>query len=121
MERINSKDIRDLHKKFSDERNWDQFHSVKNLTMALSVETSELVEIFQWLTEKESNQISKNSKQYLQAKDELADILIYLLRIADKLDIDLNEACFDKMKKNAEKYPIAKAMNNSSKYTDFID
>lgn len=103
---------------FSKERDWDQFHSIKNLTMALSVESSELVEIYQWITEEESNDKS-NEKIMQKTKEELADILIYLIRISSKLDIDLEEAVLSKMKQNELKYPVEKSKGNSKKYNEF--
>jgi NTP pyrophosphatase (non-canonical NTP hydrolase) len=108
LERINA---------FSSERDWDQFHSIKNLTMALSVESSELVEIYQWLSEEESNDPT-NEVVLTRAKEELADIFIYLLRISSKLNIDLEKAVLSKMEKNEEKYPIEKSKGKSTKYTD---
>lgn len=118
MNSLDTNKIIDSHKSFSKERNWGQFHSVKNLCMALSVETSELVEIFQWLTEEQTNRAHKNSDTKEKVEDEIADILIYLLRIADKFDIDLNKACAAKMAKNSEKYPIDKSFNSAKKYTE---
>ena len=103
---------------FSNERDWNQFHSIKNLTMALSVESSELVEIYQWLSEKESND---NSNEIIKqkAREELADIFIYLLRIAEKLNIDLENAALDKLDLNEIKYPVEKSKGNSKKYNEF--
>lgn len=89
---------------FSDERDWNKFHSVKNLAMALSVESSELVEIYQWLSEEESNDLS-NEILLAKAKDEVADIFIYLNRVCTKLNIDLEKVVVEKMAKNALKYP----------------
>lgn len=103
--------------KFSKERDWDQFHSVKNLTMALSVESSELVEIYQWISEAESNDLS-NTKVLTRAEEEVADIFIYLLRITDKLNINLETAVFKKMELNALKYPVEQSRGNSKKYDD---
>ena len=87
-------------KNFVDERDWDKFHSPKNLSMALSVEASELVEIFQWQKEEEINDIILN-----KTKDEVADIFYYLVRVCQKMNIDLEEVFFQKMKKNKIKYP----------------
>lgn len=101
--------------KFSDDRDWNRFHSPKNLVMALTGEVGELNEIFQWLTEEESYSFTSDSKQHV--KDEVADIAIYLLRICMKLDIDLEDAILQKMKKNEEKYPIEKAKGSAKKYT----
>lgn len=110
------KKIKEIIKKFSEDRDWEQFHSPKNLSMALSVEASELLEIFQWLTEEESYKLSDSKKQH--TKEEVADIAIYLLRICMKLDINLEEAILEKMKKNEEKYPVEKAKGSAKKYTE---
>ena len=103
---MNMKEIKNKLRQFSQDREWDEFHNPKNLSMALSVEASELVEIFQWLTIEESK--SLNDKQIQASKEELADILIYLIRIADKLDVDLEKAVEEKINLNAKKYPINK-------------
>lgn len=102
---------------FASERDWDKFHSPKNLAMALSVEASELVEIFQWLTEDESRMLSE--KQHARVEEELADVFLYLLRVADKLDVDLIEAGRKKIALNAEKYPVGASYGNAKKYTEF--
>ena len=106
--------IKKIIGEFASERNWDKYHTPKNLSMALSVESSELVEIFQWLTQEESKNI--DSKDIQSVKDEVADILIYLIRIADKLDIDLEEAVLEKIKKNTKKYPVELSKDNAVKY-----
>jgi dCTP diphosphatase len=106
MTMIDIQRIQELHKKFVQERNWDRFQTPKNLSMALSVEASELAEIFMWLTEKQSG--SLNDQQLKAASEEMADVFIYLLRIADVLGVDLIQAAELKMKKNHEKYPIEK-------------
>ena len=103
-------------KQFSDEREWEQFHSPKNLAMALSVESSELVEIFQWLSEEQSYNLSCEKHEH--AKEEVADVAIYLLRICMKLDINLEESILEKMKKNELKYPIEKSKGTAKKYTE---
>ena len=84
-------------------RDWEQFHTPKNLSMALSVEASELLEIFQW--QKADEYKNANKKQKEMIKDEIADIFYYLVRISDKLDIDIEKALINKMKKNRKKYP----------------
>lgn len=103
---------------FVEERDWDQFHSVKNLACALSVESSELLELFQWLKEEESNHVKDDSKVFPKLEDEVADVFIYLLRLSDKAGIDLETAVRQKMKKNAAKYPVDKARGRATKYTD---
>jgi len=108
--------LRDLLRKFAADRDWDQFHSPKNLAMALSVEASELQEIFQWLTEDHSHKLSPEDKA--AAAEEIADVLLYLVRIADKLGIDPAAAARDKMVKNEIKYPVEKSRCNNKKYTE---
>lgn len=90
---------------FADERDWNSFHSPKNLAMALTGEVGELVEIFQWLTEEESAQVANNPATARAVRDEVADVLLYLVRLSSVLGIDLNEAVEQKMKSNALKYP----------------
>jgi len=108
-------DLRDALRRFAAERDWEQFHSPKNLAMALSVEVAELMEHFQWLSEAASAQLSP--EQLSEVRNELADVLIYLVRLADKLDVDLLAAANQKMVLNAAKYPADKARGNSRKYT----
>ena len=102
---------------FADARDWDQFHSPKNLAMALIVEAAELVEHFQWLTEEQSSSLPAEKLSEVEA--ELADILIYLVRIADKLDIDLERAALKKLQSNAKKYPADKVHGLSKKYNEY--
>ena len=92
---------------FAAERDWEQYHTPKNLAMALSVEVSELVEIFQWLTPEQSTIIMETEEKE-HVEEELADILIYLIRLADKLGVDLAAAVDSKIEKNGEKYPAGK-------------
>lgn len=103
-------------KSFADERDWQQFHSPKNISMALSVEASELLEHFQWMTEEESRNVSAEKKS--QIADETADVFLYLLRICEQMDIDLITVANKKIDKNALKYPVDKAKGNSKKYTE---
>ncbi len=104
---------------FAKERDWEQFHTPKNLSMALSVEAGELVEIFQWLTPEQSLQVAHNEQLKERVGEELSDILTYLLRLAAIADIDLPQALHDKFVANAEKYPVEKARGNAKKYTEF--
>lgn len=104
--------------KFVKERDWNQFHSVKNLSMALSVESSELLEIFQWMTEEQSEKAKDDPVLKGKIEDELADIFVYLLRIVTKTNVNLEEAVLNKIKKNALKYPVEKAKGNSKKYDE---
>ena len=102
-------------RKFVRERDWEQFHSPKNLSMALSIETAEIMEHFQWKTTEESRRLDEETLN--EVKDEIGDVLVYLLRLCDELCIDPLQAAQDKMKKNAEKYPVNKAKGNAKKYT----
>ncbi len=102
---------------FINVRDWQQFHSPKNISMALSVEVSELVEIFQWLTHEQSQNLSAAKKQALE--DEIGDVMIYLLDLASKFSINPIEAAKKKLSKNELKYPIEKAHGSAKKYTEF--
>ncbi len=102
---------------FAVERDWNQFHSPKNLATALSVEVAELLEHFQWLTSSQSEALEKKTRA--EVAEELADVQIYLLRLADKLDIDLERAIEEKIKKNSEKYPAEKVRGSAAKYTSY--
>jgi dCTP diphosphatase len=110
-------DLRDDLRTFAAERDWDQFHSPKNLAAALSVEAAELLEHFQWLSEADSRRLAPEQIEPVQ--QELADVLLYLVRLADKLDVDLVAAAKAKLALNALKYPVEKARGSSRKYTDF--
>jgi dCTP diphosphatase len=109
-------DLRGRLRDFAAERDWDQFHSPKNLAMALSVEAAELLESFQWLTEEQSRSLSPEA--LAAASDEVADVLLYLVRLSDKLGIDPVAAARRKLLSNAERYPPDKARGNSRKYTE---
>lgn len=109
-------ELRDALREFARERDWDQFHSPKNLASALSVEAAELLEQFQWLTEDQSRTLDEN--QRAAVGEEMADVLLYLIRLADKLDLDLTAAAHVKIRRNAEKYPADKARGSSRKYTE---
>jgi dCTP diphosphatase len=103
-------------REFAEDRDWDQFHSPKNLSMALSAEVAEIVEHFQWLTEEQSKNLPKGKLE--EVETELADTLIYLIRLADKLDIDLLAAAQNKIEVNEQKYPVDKAKGTAKKYTE---
>lgn len=107
-----------LQRKFVKDRDWDSFHTPKNLSMALAGEAGELVEIFQWLTPEQSFEVMKDSKKALQIRHELADILYYTLRIADRLDVDLEKSMLEKLKQNAKRYPVKLSKGNATKYTE---
>ena len=101
---------------FVNDRDWEKYHSPKNLSMALTVEASELLEIFQWQKENDFLESKINDVIIQDTKDEVADIFYYLLRICQKMDINLEEAFWDKMKKNKIKYPIDEFKGKSTKY-----
>jgi dCTP diphosphatase len=108
--------LREQLRAFAAERDWDQFHSPKNLAMALSAEAGELLETFQWLTEEQSRRLSPGAMA--AAGEEIADVLLYLIRLADKLGIDPIDAAKRKLAANAAKYPADKARGNARKYTE---
>jgi dCTP diphosphatase len=108
--------LRDALRQFADERDWDQYHSPKNLASALSVEAAELLERFQWLTEDESRKLPPVELQ--KVREEMADVLNYLVRLADKLDVNLLEAAREKIELNAQKYPVDKARGSAKKYSE---
>ena len=103
-------------RQFAEERDWAQFHSPKNLSMALSVECAELMEHFQWLTENQSRKLGP--KKLREVEKELADIQIYLIRLSQVLGIDLMSAGRKKLGNNARKYPVSKARGSAKKYTE---
>lgn len=101
---------------FAFERGWERYHTPKNLAMALIGEAGELVERFQWLSPEESASLSP--ERHEQVRQEIADVLIYLTRLADLLDIDLLQAAADKIELNGRKYPVEKARGNAAKYDE---
>ena len=103
-------------RQFAAERDWDQFHTPKNLAAALSVEAAELLEHFQWLTPEQSQRMTP--AQLAAIRLELADVLLYLLRLSDRLGVDLLAAAVDKMAINAKKYPVDLAKGTPKKYTE---
>lgn len=109
--------LRDKLRKFAEARDWEQFHSPKNLSMALMVEVAELMEHFQWLTEEQSTNLDAE-KQAVVA-EELADILLYLVRLSDRLDVDLMDAALRKLDKNAVKYPADQVRGSAKKYSEY--
>ena len=104
-------------REFAEARAWEPYHTPKNLVMALSVEAAELLEPFQWLTPEQSQQLDAGQREAV--RQEIADVLIYLTRLADLLDIDLLDAAADKLALNARKYPVDKARGNALKYSEF--
>lgn len=113
---MNLSEIRKRLAQFAEVRNWDQFHSPKNLSMGLAAEAAELLEIFQWLTEKQSKEIIRDEKEMALVREEIADVFIYLVRLSDKLGIDIEKAVEEKMKLNEKKYPVHLSKGNATKY-----
>jgi NTP pyrophosphatase (non-canonical NTP hydrolase) len=107
--------LRDALRAFSAARDWDQFHSPKNLAMALAGESGELLEVFQWLTEAQSR--APEAQARAAAAEEMADVLLYLVRLADQLDVDLIEAARAKLALNERKYPVEKSRGHARKST----
>lgn len=105
--------------RFAAERNWAQFHSPKNLVMALTGEVGELSEIFQWMDEEQSKDAARHPDTAQAMQDELADVLMYLVRLASVLGVDLDAAARQKLEQNNRKYPVEKARNSSKKYDQF--
>ena len=109
--------LRERLRAFVRERDWEQFHSPKNLAMAMSVEAAELVEHFQWMTEEESRAVTAEKRE--QVAQEISDTFIYLLRMADVLGVDLIDAAHAKMDLNAQKYPAEKVRGSNARYTEY--
>jgi len=112
------KELAQTLKEFAEARDWDQFHSPKNLAMAMSVEVAEIVEHFQWLTEEESFELPPDKLNKI--KEEIGDVMIYLVRLSDKLGIDPLQAAKEKIKINETKYPIEKAKGSARKYNEIL-
>jgi dCTP diphosphatase len=113
------KDLQSLKlalRRFAADRDWAQFHSPKNLAAALTVEAAELLEHFQWITEDQSRNLPPGKLDEVAA--ELADVMLYLVQIADKLDVDLLQAAADKLARNEKRYPIDRARGSSKKYNE---
>ena len=114
-ENLDLKNLKEKLKKFSTERDWEQYHSPKNLAMALSVEVAELVEIFQWSNDGGLKEI-EDPETRKQIENEIADIFNYLIKFVDLMEIDLEKISLEKINKNEEKYPVEKSKGKSDKY-----
>ena len=118
MQIVSLEALRDRLREFAIERDWDQFHTPKNLSMALIAEAAELIEHFQWVEGDKSHILEENTRKAVE--EELADILIYLVRISDKLDVDLLKAAVHKIRINETKYPADKVRGSAKKYTEYL-
>ena len=107
-------DLREALRAFVAERDWGRFHSPKNLSMALSAEAGELMEHFQWLTEAESRALTPETRE--EVRMELADVLLYLVQLADRVDVDLLAAALEKLERNRSRYPVEKSRGRHTKY-----
>lgn len=114
----NLHEIKEFIKKYCEERDWDQFHGAKELAIALIIESAELLEPFRFKSEKEVEELFKNPEKREHIEDEMADVLYFLFRLAQKYDIDLSEAFERKMEKSAKKYPVEKAKGSNKKYDE---
>lgn len=112
-------ELKEKIKEFCYKRDWDQFHNAKELAIALSIEASELLEIFRWKTHEEVDALFKDEKKKEDIEDEMADILYFLVRIAQKYDLDLSESLDRKMEKNDKKYPVEKVKGSHKKYNEY--
>lgn len=117
---MNLEAIQERLRTFVRERDWEKFHTPKNLAMALSGEVGELVELFQWLTPEESSNVLQDPPKAQQVKHELADVFVYLLRLADVLGVSLEEAVKEKLTVNETKYPAHLARGNAKKYSELL-
>ncbi|NIF45511.1 nucleotide pyrophosphohydrolase [Burkholderia sp. Tr-862] len=117
--KVELEELRDVLRQFVAERGWQKFHTPKNLAAALSVEASELLEPFQWLDSGEKAELSTD--QLKAIRHEMADVLAYLVLLADRLEIDLHKAALEKIEINRKKYPIKKVYGKSEKYTEYGD
>ena len=118
MDRTSIAELTALVTRFRDERDWSQFHTLRNLIVSLNLEAAELLELTQWKPDSEIESLSANSSERIALQDECADVLAYLLLIADRAGIDLTHALRAKMEKNALKYPVETSYGSSRKYTE---
>jgi NTP pyrophosphatase (non-canonical NTP hydrolase) len=109
--------LRERLARFASDRDWDQFHSPKNLSMALIAETAELIEHFQWLSEEDSKNLDAKTKEDVAM--ELADIFIFLIRVADKLDVDLADTAWKKIQINEDRYPVDKVKGSAKRASEY--
>ena len=111
-------ELRDKVRNFIKYRDWSKYHNPKDIAISIAIEASELLELFQWVKESDINTITEDSSKFTKLEEELADILIYCLSIANALDIDVTQAIVNKIEKNIAKYPIDKIKGNYKKYTE---
>ena len=115
-DKVTFQDIKDYHRRFTKERKWEAFHDPKSVAMSIAIEAAELMEIFQWTNAEESFALKNNEKECTHIKEELSDVIMYCMSMANIMDIDVSEALADKIKKNEAKYP-----KDDNRYTELID
>lgn len=120
-ERTTVKELKDCIQSFIKERDWGKYHKLKDLAISISIEASELLELFQWLQDNEISYQLKESNFKDRIKEELSDVVIYSLSLSNALNLNLSEAIIEKIKHNKVKYPVEKVKGKYRKYTDFID
>ena len=113
---MNEKRLQKILSEFANKRDWEQFHNLKNLAISINIESSELLEIFQWKKEDEIKLDLKKKAIKERISDEVADIMLYLLRFSDLAKIDIEKCCFKKIKKNEKKYPVSLSKGKQKKY-----
>ncbi len=111
-------ELKEEIRSFLDEREWGKYHNPKDLAVSISLEASELLELFQWVKEGDVEKMLRDPEKNARLRDELADVIIYCLSLANNAGIDVSQAVLDKMEKNARKYPISRVKGNYRKYTD---
>ncbi|MCB1072903.1 MAG: nucleotide pyrophosphohydrolase [Chlamydiales bacterium] len=116
---LNIKEMQEFSKKFVKERDWEQYQTPKNVAMGVTIEASELMEIFQWLTDQQSYDIKNDPEKKGEIADEIGDILHYLIRLSTLLDIDLKDAFWNKIRKTEAKYPVDLVKGKKEKYTAY--
>lgn len=114
----NIQELKELVRAFCERRDWDKYHNAKDLAIGIITESSELLEYFRFKSEKEVEEILKSSAKRQEISEEMADVFYFLLRLAQRYDIDLSDALKKKMEKNEKRYPVEKAKGSSKKYTE---
>ena len=117
-DKITIEELKKLVITFRDERDWKKFHTPKDLAVSLSIEAAELLELFQWKTNEEIKELIKNNEKYQNVCEELADVIVYCIDLADAINADVSEIVKKKLEHNEKKYPIEKAKGSAKKYTE---
>lgn len=115
--KTNISTLRQLAQDFVDERDWNKYHNPKDLAISIAIEAAELMELFQWIEQREVGKMTEADDKLLRIKEELADVMILCLNMANTLDIDLSQAIVEKIEKNKAKYPAEQVRGNYRKYT----